>query len=88
MYLRFVKMIEGSKLYNTLILNQFNEIDPQDCYMADLLTELVIKVEAKFKVEILFHINDRGLLGYTYDSVLIILITGVKNVFSHFADLQ
>ena len=49
MYLRFVKMVEGSKLYNTLILRQFNEINPKDCNMGNLLTELVIKVQAKFQ---------------------------------------
>lgn len=43
-HLRFVKMVEGSKLYDTLIMNQFNEIDPQQCDMKILLTELVIKV--------------------------------------------
>ena len=50
LHLRFVKMVEGSKLYNTLIMNQFNGIDPQHCNMDDLLTELVIKVWVNFSV--------------------------------------
>ena len=44
MTLRYVKMVEGSRLYDILIKRQFNEIVPEDCNVDDILTELVIKV--------------------------------------------
>ena len=44
MTLRYVKMVQGSRLYDILIKRQFNEIVPEDCNVDDILTELVIKV--------------------------------------------
>lgn len=42
--LRYVKIVDGTKLYRDLIVQSFNKIPPEQCNKDDILADLVSKV--------------------------------------------